>query len=277
MTPSPALFPLLCAPAPVLALPAVVPARLPLDTVVVSDALAFLRGLPSESVDAVITDPPYGIGYESSWTTRIDGSRRTTPTSFGKDKLDVSWITECCRVLKNGGAMYLFTRWDVAHYFRDAIEAAGLKVAQRIVWHKAHWKMGDLRYYGSQTEDILFARKGDHSLRWAKREGNVWYSADALYQGDGYWGHPTQKPIKILEKPILYSTDPGGVICDPFLGSGTTAVAAKRLDRHYIGCDLNPAYVALARERLRLPFEAHHITRNETLDDLPLFAGMEPR
>lgn len=237
------------------------PARIPervgsvdVNTVYQCDALSLLARLPDNSVDMILCDPPYGIGYESSWTTRNDGSLRTTPTKFGEDKLDTTWLSQIERVLKDKGALYLFTRWDVLHHWNKAINDTGLKTVQRIIWYKAHWKMGDLRYYGSQTEDILFARKGEHHLLWSKREGNVWYSADALYQNDGYWEHPTQKPLKIIRKAIQYSCPIDGIVLDPFIGSGTTAVAARNLGRRYIGCDISPEYVAIARRRLALPY-----------------------
>ncbi len=222
-----------------------------------SDALKFLWQLEDESVDLIVTDPPYGIGYASSWKTRKGGGKRVTSGTFGRDVFDATWLPQAARVLKTGGALYMFTRWDVAQRWRLAIDRAGLKTVQRIVWNKAHWKMGDLRYYGSQTEDILFARKGAHCLRWSQRQGNVWYTADAVYL-DGYHGHPTQKPIELLKHPILYSSDPGDLVLDPFMGSGSTAVSAMRLGRDYIGCDLSAEYVAMAQARLQTsdPFQA---------------------
>lgn len=247
---------LLAAPPPRLLLPAVCPVRpaLALDTVVCADALTFLRGLPDASVDAVITDPPYGIGYESSWTTRNDGSPRIADRSFGADAFDGGWLTEAARILRHGGAVYVFTRWDTAHRWREALLTAGLTVAQRIVWDKSHWGMGDLRYFGSQTEDILFAVKGEHRLNWRCREGNLWNIWKGRVWADVYTGHPTPKPVDLMAKMIGYSTDPGGVVCDPFIGSGTTCVAAKHLGRHYVGCDIQDKYVEIARRRLAQPF-----------------------
>lgn len=215
------------------------------------DALDLLATLPDASVDLIVTDPPYGIGYESSWTTRIsDGKPRNTLMSFGHDVLDTRWIADAARVLKEGGALYCFTRWDVLHHWQQAINATDLHVVTRIVWYKAQFKMGDLRYYAPQTEDILFARKGTHRLRWHKREGNVWYSADALYL-DGYYGHPTQKPEVILRRAIEYSSDPDDVVLDPFAGSGSTCAAAFKSARQYIGGDINPVFVNIARERVQ--------------------------
>jgi DNA modification methylase len=221
-----------------------------------TDALTLLRAMPDASVDLVVTDPPYGIGYASSRTTREGGGARRTSGTFGRDEYDDTWLTDAVRVLKPGGALYVFTRWDVMHQWHAAIQQAGAKVVQRIVWHKAHWKMGDLRYYGSQTEDILFCRKGAHALRWSQREGNVWYCADAAYL-DGGWNHPTQKPEALIERAIVNSSDPGDLVLDPFMGSGTTAVAARNTGRRFVGCDISHEYVTIARKRLQTtdPFQ----------------------
>lgn len=218
--------------------------------VIEGDALAVMASMPDNSVDLIATDPPYGIGYVSSWTTRMDGSPRVADASFGADVFDASWLAEAARVLRPGGALYLFTRWDVASRWRDAVNATGLKTVQRIVWDKSHWGMGDLRYYGSQTEDVLFAVKGDHRLRWQKREGNVWRVWKGEVWRDGYTGHPTQKPVAVMSRPIEVSCPPGGIVLDPFCGSGSTGVAAQRLGRDFIGIEIDAKWVARARERI---------------------------
>lgn len=215
------------------------------------DALTLLRAMPSGSVDAVITDPPYGIGYASSWKTRSDGTPRQYDASFGEDVLDTTWLRAAARVMKDNTAMYLFTRWDVAETWKDAIEGAGLKVVQRIIWDKGHFGMGDLDYYGSQTEDILFCVKGKPLMDWTKREGNMWRVVEGKrFFSEGHWGHPTQKPIRLLKNAIVRSSRPGDLILDMFAGSGSTLVAAQLEGRHYIGGDISAEYVAIARKRL---------------------------
>jgi DNA modification methylase len=220
-----------------------------LDTVIVGDCLDVMADMPDECIDLIVADPPYGIGYASSWTTRPDGTPRMFDASFGKDEYDDRWIPESARLLKDGGAMYLFTRWDILHRWKAAIEATCLKVVQRIIWNKSHWKMGDLRYYGSQTEDVLFCRKGAHKLRWSKRSGNIWTSSSS-YLPEGQWNHPTQKAEVIIKKMIRNSSNVEDIVADFHIGSGTTAVAALKLGRHFYGCDINPKYVELANERI---------------------------
>jgi DNA modification methylase len=110
--------------------------------------------------------------------------------------------------------------------------------------------MGDLRYYGSQTEDILFCRKGDHILRWNGRSGNIWSSSSSSYLPEGQLDHPTQKAEKIIRRMIYNSSDRGAVVADFHMGSGTTAVVAHQAGRHYFGCDINPDYVEMGRKRV---------------------------
>ena len=207
------------------------------------------RAIPDESVPLIVADPPYGIGYASGCRTRRDGSPRRNMPDFGADEFDPSWLTEAARVLADGGAMYLFTRWDVLHLWKQAIEEAGLKVVQRIVWDKTHWTMGDLRYYGSQTEDILFAVKGEHKMRWPKRQGNVW-SQNSLLMREGQYDHPTQKPESIIARMIENSSDPGDVVLDFHCGSGSTAATAYKLGRRWLTFDIRHDFCVMARRRI---------------------------
>jgi site-specific DNA-methyltransferase (adenine-specific) len=216
------------------------------------DCLDVLPTLDAGSVDAVITDPPYGIGYASSRTTRNGGGPRISRASFGEDKYDARWLGDAARVLKDGGALYLFTRWDVAHKWREAIEAAGLTVAQRIVWDKSHWGMGDLRYFGSQVEDVLFAVKGIHRLAWDKRQGNLWKVWRGEVWRDGFCDHPTQKPVALMQKMVEYSCPVDGVTLDPFMGTGTTGVACYNTGRRFIGIEKAPHYFQVASDRLSI-------------------------
>jgi DNA modification methylase len=221
-----------------------------LDTIVCGDCLDVMRDMKTGNIDLIIADPPYGISYRSSKTTDRNGNPRKSSPDFGEDVFNPDWIPEAVRILKDGGALYMFTRWDVLHLWKDALEQSGLKVTQRIIWNKCHWKMGDLRYYGSQTEDILFCRKGNHQLRWSKRSGNIWSSSSSAYLPEGKYDHPTQKAEYIISKMITLSSDRGQIVADFHMGSGTTAACALKLGRHFYGCDINPDYVDLANQRI---------------------------
>lgn len=223
-----------------------------LDRIYQGDCLKMLRYVPTGSVDLIIADPPYGIGYASSRRTRMDGSPRKTTPDFGRDVYDGRWLVEARRILKPSGAMYVFTRWDVLGIWKADIEAAGLTVVQRLVWDKKHWGMGDLRYWGSQTEDILFCVQSfEHKMSWPQRRGNL-LQINKMLIPEGQYDHPTQKPEQLIAPFIEYSSPPGGVVVDPFVGSGTTSRVAQALGRRYLCFDINPVFCEMARERVKL-------------------------
>lgn len=219
------------------------------------DALTLLRALPDASVDAIVTDPPYGIGYST-------GHVRWSTSKFGTDTLDTSWLKDAYRIAKPDSVLYLCTRWDVAQTWRDAIDAAGYKTKQCIVWDKGNWSAGDLDYYASQTEFVLFAIKGRPALYCDSRPSNIWRIARetraetrlVVNPAVNLFDHPTQKPVELMERMILDSTRPGNLIVDPFAGSGTTLLAAANQGRHYVGCDISLDYCDVARARLAQPY-----------------------
>lgn len=214
------------------------------------DCLEVMSRIEAGSVDAVITDPPYGIGYASSRTTRTDGSPRQLDATFGADEFDPRWLPIVYRLMKEDAALYMFTRWDMIDAWKRELEAAGFHVTQRLVWDKSHWGMGDLRYYGSQVEDVLFCRKGTPRLYWDKRRGNITKTVSKAYFPEGRFNHPTQKPIELCAGYITDCTRPGDLILDPFMGSGTTGVACVNTGRRFIGIELLPKYYAIAEQRI---------------------------
>jgi site-specific DNA-methyltransferase (adenine-specific) len=199
-------------------------------------------------VDAVVTDPPYGIGYSSSWKTSMNGELRTSRSSFGEDTFNDGWIILAFQVASPNACLYCFTRWDVLQRWKESIEGAGWKVKQRLIWNKCHWKMGDLDYYGSQTEDVLFAIKGHPEMQYANR-CNLFVSSSA-YLPEGQFDHPTQKPEVVLRKFVADSTTVGATVLDPFMGSGTTGVACVQLGRRFVGVEIDEGYFKIAVKRI---------------------------
>lgn len=210
--------------------------------------------LDSQSVGLFVVDPPYGIGYKAGHGVTNGGKPRVASRDFGEDVIQTDWLPDAYRSLRDAGALYLFTRWDVMPIWMEALLSAGFKIPQRIIWDKLHWGGGNLEYYGSQVEDILFAIKGQHRLNWDGREGNVWKltKLDTI-NNEGNYDNPTQKPQRLIERMLIRSSKIGDVVCDPFVGSGTTAAAAVRMQRKYIACDVSIDQVDMARERASLP------------------------
>lgn len=193
------------------------------------DCLEILPILPK--VDAVVTDPPYGIGYVSA--SRIQG-----PTEMlqNDQRALVESVALMAERLADGGALYLATRYDVSAQWNEAVLAAGLTMKTPIFWDKMNHTSGDLEGdYGGQVEIFIFAHKGRHKLN--ERMTNLWRHSKELSLD-----HPTPKPVGLMERMIANSTACGGLVLDAFMGSGTTGVACVNLDRKFIGIEIEKKY-----------------------------------
>jgi len=213
------------------------------------DCLEVLSGFPNESVDLVVTDPPYGIGYVSKRAKRGSDRESLNTALEGDATIDTRFIPEVARVLKETGALYMFTRWDVYPEWYTAV-AEHLKAKNCIVWVKSNHTAGDLKgNYAYKHELIIFATKGRHLPFWDKRETNVWQER-SLAPGETRV-HPTQKPLGITGRCILNGCPEGGIVCDPFAGSGTTLVAASNLGFRSVGMEIDRTYYEAAVKRIQ--------------------------
>lgn len=211
-----------------------------------ADCIAGMRQIPDASVDCVLTDPPYAMGYVSARRKR--SPRFEAIENDGKFDLafNVRWLSEAHRVMKDDTHLYVFTDDGNLGAWRDVIGKCGFTVKRTLVWVKNAWTSGDLEGdYGHQTEFVVFAHKGRRHLS-GNRIGNV---LDARRVDPNALQHPTQKPVEVLTPLIECSTEPGGVLLDPFIGSGTTAVAARALGRRCIGFEIDETYYETAVAR----------------------------
>ncbi len=223
------------------------------------DALAGLRKLESNSVDLFVTDPPYNIASKNRSTMK-NGKIISTMKAWGAwdsfhpfdyDLLILSVISECYRILKPGGALYMFTAREQNGYFiRKAIERGFVYRNQLVMakknplpsFSKANWR--------SAFEACMYLTKGKPStfnfVSQAECKNVFWFSNTRHITK-----HPTEKPLALIELLVAVSSNEGDLVVDPFMGSGTTAVAAKALGRKFIGFDLEKEYIEMARERLK--------------------------
>ena len=204
------------------------------------DAFAFLRSLESESVDLVVTDPP----YESLEKHRAIGTTtRLTQAWFPviPNSALPELFKECARVLKPNSHLYLFCDAETAFVARPLGEAAGLRFWKPLIWDKERMGMG--YHYRARYEFILFFEKG-------KRRLHDLGVPDVLRAPRVIGGYPTEKPVEIAETLVTQSSEPGGLVLDPFAGSGALGVAAVRYDRHFLGCDVEADAVSLTQARL---------------------------
>ncbi|MCG4706504.1 hypothetical protein L0P17_10700 [Flavonifractor plautii] len=205
------------------------------------DSLTVLRQMEPESVDAIITDPPYGINYVSPTGARIQND--TAPFIW--------FLYDAFRVLKPGssgrGTLVCFTRWDVQQVFIDAIRLAGFIVKSEVIWDKIQHGMGDLKsQFAPSHENIIFAVKGKFSFPGHRPKDLITHRKLPGSQ----MIHPTEKPVPLLADLITAVTKPGDLILDPFAGSGSTLVAAKKTGRRFTGIELDDVHYAKAQRRI---------------------------
>jgi len=206
-----------------------------------ADSLTVLRQMEPESVDAIITDPPYGINYRS---TKGD-SIKNDMAPF------IWWLYDAYRVLKPGesgrGTLACFTRWDVQQVFIDAMKLAGFVVKNEVIWDKVYHGMGDTKaQFAPAHENIIFAVKGKFSFPGHRPKDLITFPK----LNSSQMIHPTEKPVGLLTDIITAITKPGELLCDPFAGSASTLVAAKKTGRRYIGIELDDERYEVARRRL---------------------------
>ena len=219
------------------------------------DCLEGLQEVPDKSVDLIVTDPPYflSMGHAGSSANLARGTSEQLNSNRAFNDLAIctpfyrQLFQEYARVLKDDGSFYFFTDWRGYAYYFPLLNAA-LPVRNLIVWDK---KSGPGSFYSFAHELIIF---GTYKSKTKAGVGtNVW-RAPAFNSGakktNGEKVHPTQKPVELIEKAILDSTEPDAVVLDTFMGSGTTAVACLRTGRNYIGFELDDRYHATALERV---------------------------
>jgi DNA modification methylase len=228
--------------------------------IIVGDALKELKALPTESVHLICTDPPYNLGKD--YGNNIDLKEWREYERFTMD-----WLIEANRVLKRNGSIYVFMGVRFISKLFGMLEELGLFFNGWITWHYTQG-MGRKQGYSPRHEDILFFTKSDNftfnldDIRvpqkyFRKRNnmqganpGDVWQFSHVHYSNPERVNHPTQKPEALIKRIILASSNEGDLILDPFVGSGTTCIVSDHFKRKWIGIDLNPNYVEMARERI---------------------------
>jgi site-specific DNA-methyltransferase (adenine-specific) len=245
----------------------------PLFELAALDAVNWLRDLPTESVDLVVTDPAYeslekhrAVGT----TTRLKHSKassndwfRVFPNSrFGE------LFTEIFRVLRPDTHFYLFCDAETMFVAKPEAERAGFKFWKPLVWDKKTIGMG--YHYRARYEFILFFEKG-------KRRLNDLGVADIISVPRIHRGYPAEKPVEVSEVVIGQSSQPGDVVADPFMGSGSVGVAALKLGRRFRGTDLNPEAVRWSAQRLRQFGEGSQPASVTPIDEPDLLALMGSR
>jgi site-specific DNA-methyltransferase (adenine-specific) len=233
------------------------------------NCLEEMKKMEDKSVDCIITDPPYGINFKSNHRKeKFDILKNDNNLDFLKP-----FIRESFRILKDNSHIYIWTRWDVYHKFYEIISKY-FTIKNCLIVKRTNTSMGDLTgQFAPFYEMVIFAHKGrkefyktEMHIKDGKSHprfkgdtimnGYVTRFADLIEElpsGENRYlaVHPTQKAIKIHEFFINLSSKEGDTILDPFMGSGTTGVACKNLNREFIGIELDENYFKIAQERIK--------------------------
>ena len=242
-----------------------------INTIKLGNCIELMSDIPDETVDLVITDPPFAIDFKA---TRHNYNRKDSRVLQGYNEIEGSdyldftleWLSQAKRVLKNTGSMYIFSGWNYLKDLLIAIDTCKLTTVNHLIW-KYQFGVVTKRKYVTSHYHCLFLCKDDKKRQFypyhrfekdAKTESggsahykdkeDVWEIKREYWQGAVKT--PTKLPAAIIEKILDYSSQKGDVVLDPFLGSGQVAVISKMKERHYIGFEIVPAYYEFARERL---------------------------
>lgn len=214
------------------------------------DCLEGMKRIPDGSVDLVVTDPPYLMGYKT-------GRRKDKTHQFCQEiandsgdaakELIKAVIHECYRVLKPNSAMYCFCSDKTLDWFKPEIELAGFNYKNSIIWLKNSHTAGDLvAQFGKKYEPLIYVNKGRAPILGG-RITDVWEFPRVAGKTQL---HQNQKPTALIEQAVKCSSEPGQTVLDPFIGSGTTAVACINTGRNFIGFELDTNYWEIANKRI---------------------------
>lgn len=234
------------------------------------DALLLLEKIESQSVDMIFADPPYflsgdGITCSAGKMVSVKKGKWDEKISLKeKHEFNKRWIRACKRVLKDNGTIWISGTMHNIYSIGMALEEEGFKIINNITWRKLNPPPNiSCRAFVHSTETILWAKKdiknAKHKFNYdvmkkinnGKQMKDVWETSLTKPSEKKCGKHPTQKPLALLEKIVLASTDEGDLILDPFNGSGTTGLVAKKLNRKYIGIDKKKDYLDLTIRRLK--------------------------
>ena len=239
------------------------------------DCLEILREFPENSIDMIFADPPYNLsngGFTVHAGRRVSVNKGEWDKSKGLKKdweFHLAWIQECKRVLKPHGTIWISGTYHSIYQCGFALQVAGYHILNDIAWYKPNASPNlSCRYFTASHETLIWARKNKrakHTFNYDKMKNGGW-SEDFLKkpgkQMRSVWAintpkaiektfgkHPTQKPVDLLKRVVLASTNKGDLILDPFTGSSTTGLAAYLYGRKFIGIDTEKKYLDLSIKR----------------------------
>jgi modification methylase len=246
-----------------------------LDSIVAGDCVEGLKGLPNACIDLIFADPPYNLQLEgvltrpdASVVDAVDDDWDKFASFADYDAFTRAWLTECRRVLKPNGTIFVIGSYHNIFRVGAALQDLGYWLLNDIIWRKAN-PMPNFRgrRFTNAHETMIWASRDAKAKGYtfnyeALKAGNEdcqvrsdWLlplctGAERLKGEDGAKAHPTQKPESLLARVIMSASNPGDVVLDPFFGTGTTGAVANKLGRRFIGLERDPGYRAHAERRI---------------------------
>ena len=245
-----------------------------MNRIISGDCIETMQSLPEASVDMVFADPPYNLQLEGELhrpnNSRVDGVEEAWDRfdDFASyDRFSEAWLSAARRILKPEGTLWVIGSYHNIFRVGARLQDLGFWILNDVVWRKTN-PMPNFRgrRFTNAHETMIWCardREGRYRFNYEAMKAlnddlqmrSDWLlpicsGGERLKDGDGKKAHPTQKPEALLHRVILASTQPGDLVLDPFFGTGTTGVVAKRLGRNYIGIERDAGYIAAAEKRL---------------------------
>ena len=235
------------------------------------DCIGGMRLIPDDTIDLVITDPPFAIdfkpkksNYNRTQSRVLDGYNEIPKEKYYEFTLQ--WMKEVYRILKEPGSMYVFSGWNNLKDILTAIDKLGFVTVNHIIWKYQFGVVTKRRFVTSHYHCLYVCKKDEkrrffpyarynkdskskegRSLHYKDKE-DVWIIKREYWNGDQKT--PTKLPLELVKKILMYSSEEGDVILDPFLGSGQVAIVSKMLNRRYVGFEIVKEYHEFAKERM---------------------------
>ena len=229
----------------------------------------------------MVTDPPYGIDYDPSW--RAQCSRDTDRLARGKVLNDDRADWRQAYALFTGDVAYVWHAALLGDVAAVGLATCGFQLRAQIIWAKQHFALSRGDYHWKHECCWYAVREGKTSYWQGDRtQTTVWEIANGNpfgnRQREQSFGHGTQKPVECMRRPIVNNSRPGQLVYDPFLGSGTSAIAAEMTGRLCYGLELNPAYVDVVVRRWELftGRSATHQASGQSFDEWAAKQGLDP-
>jgi len=234
-----------------------------------ADALEFLPELSDEQFDMVFADPPYflsddGITCESGEMVSVNKGRWDRSEGIqANHEFNVRWLSAVQDLLTPDGSLWVSGTQHIIWSLGFALQTLDYKILNDIAWFKVNPPPNlSCRYFTHGTETLIWAARDHESkhtfnyeqmkeMNGGKQMKNLWKIMSPRKAEKKHGKHPTQKPLKLLDRIVLAASEPGDLVLDPFCGSSTTGIAAVENDRRYVGIDQSEEFLDLSVDRYR--------------------------